>query len=110
MKNLVLLFCLISIHSFGQMISGSLVNEGRSVLNKPAFIIEGMADGFAKVELAVDRTGKVTSARMVETNLKSTPAKYEIKNYVKTFSFEKGNHFPKFHNVVVKITIMKGRE
>ena len=52
MKNLVLLFCLISIHSFGQMISGSLVNEGRSVLNKPAFIIEGMADGFAKVELA----------------------------------------------------------
>ena len=110
MKNLVILFCLISSSSFGQLISGSLVDEGRLLMNKSAFIIEGMADGFVKIELAVDRTGKVTSARMVETNLKSTPAKYEIKNYVKTFTFEKGTHFPKFHHVVVKITMMKGRE
>ena len=110
MKNLVILFCLISSSSFGQLISGSLVDEGRLLLNKSAFIIEGMADGVVKIELAVDRTGKVTSARMVETNLKSTPAKYEIKNYVKTFTFEKGTHFPKFHHVVVKITMMKGRE
>lgn len=110
MKKLVILFCLISSSSFGQLISGSLVDEGRLLLNKSAFIIKGMADGFVKIELAVDRTGKVTSARMVETNLKSTPAKYELKNYVKTFTFEKGTHFPKFHHVVVKITMMKERE
>ncbi len=107
MRKLLFLFILISSSSFGQLISGTLVEEGRKVLNNPAFIIEGMANGYAKYELAVNREGKVTSARLVETNLKSTPATFTIKNYVKTFTFQPGTYYPKFHHVVVKITMME---
>lgn len=107
MRQLLFLFLLFSTTSFGQLISGDLIEEGRKVLNKPAFVIEGMANGYAKYELAVDREGKVTSARLVDTNLKSTPATFTIKNYVKTFTFQPGTYYPKFHHVIVKITMLK---
>ncbi len=107
MRNLFILFLLVSSSSFGQLISGTLTNDGRKVLNQPSFVIKGMANGYAKYELAVDRNGKVTSAKLIDTNLKSTPAKYTIKNYVKTFTFQPGTYYPKFHHVVVKVTMMK---
>ncbi len=107
MRKLLFLFLLLSSTSFGQLISGTLMDEGRKVLSDPPFIIEGMTDGYAKYELAVNREGKVTSAKLVETNLKSTPATYTIKNYVKTFTFQPGTYYPKFHHVVVKITMVK---
>lgn len=110
MRAFLILSLLISNFTFGQLISGSLVDEGRKILNKPAYIVEGMANGWIKLELAVDRTGKVTSVRQVETNLKSTPARFEVKNYVKKFKFQPGTYYPKFHHVIVKITVMKGRE
>jgi len=80
------------------------------MLTKPAYIVEGMANGWIKLELAVDRTGKVTSVRQVDTNIKSTPARFEVKKYVRTFKFQPGTYYPKFHHVIVKITVMKGRE
>ncbi len=107
MRQLLFLFLLISTTSFGQLISGTLVEEGRKVLNKPAFIIEGMTNGYAKYELAVNREGKVTSTRLVDTNLKSTPATFTINNYVKTFTFQSGTYYPKFQHVIVKVAMMK---
>ena len=107
MRNFLFLFLLISTCSYGQLISGPLMNDGRKILNEPAYTIQGMANGFAKYELAVDRNGKVTSAKLVDTNLKSTPAKYTIKNYVNTFTFQPGTYYPKFHHVIVKITMVK---
>jgi len=86
------------------------MEERRPILDKPAYIIEGRVDGWVKYELAVDRKGKVTSARLVETNLKDTPAKIDTKNYVKTFRFKPGSYYPKFNHVVVKITMMAGRD
>ena len=107
MRKLLFLFLLISTSSFGQLISGTLVDEGRKVLNSPPFIIEGIANGYAKYELAVNREGKVTSARLVDSNLKSTPARYEITNYVKKFTFQGATYYPKFQHVIVKVTMMK---
>lgn len=109
MRFLIFFFLLSTSFSYGQLISGTLMDENRPVLNKPAYIIEGMANGYAKFELAVDRTGKVTSARQIETNLKSTPAKYQLKNYVKTISFKPGTYYPKFHHVVIKVTMMRAK-
>ena len=86
-----------------------LVDEGRSIIGNPEYTITGFSDGFAKYELAVNREGVVTSARLIESSLKSTPAKYEIRNHVVKFKFEKGTYYPKFHHVVVKITMIDGR-
>jgi len=66
-----------------------------------------MLNGYCTYELSVDRDGKVTNARLVDTNLKSTPAKYEVHNYVSEIKFEPGTYYPKFHYALVKITTLK---
>jgi len=45
---------------------------------------------------------------MVETNLKSTPAKTMLRNHAKNYTFEPGTYYPKHHQVVVKVTMVKG--
>jgi len=107
MKYLIIFIFFLSNLSYGQIISGEIVDEGRKVLNKPAFVIEGMTNGYAKYELSVDREGNVTSARKVKSDIRMAPAHYEIKNYLNKFQFEKGTYFPKFHYVIVKITMVK---
>ena len=100
-------FLFFSSMSFGQVLSGEILDEGRKVTSSIPFVIEGMLDGYCTYELAVDRDGKVTSARLVETNLKSTPAKYEVRNYVTKIKFAPGTYYPKFHHALVKITTVK---
>ena len=107
MKYLIIFTLLLSNLSYGQIISGAVKDEGRKVLDKPAFIIEGMTNGYAKYELAIDRDGNVTSARKVKSNIRITPAHIEIKNHVNKFKFEEGTIYPKFHHVVVKVTMVK---
>ena len=91
-----------------QLIEGDIVTVGRKLLNNPAFLIEGMKDGWAKFELAVDINGNVTGVTQKETNLKSTPATMLMRDYVKKFKFEAGTSFPVHHHVIVKITMVKG--
>ena len=109
MKNLlVLLSLIITSTASAQMMDGKLVEDGRKMTGKPTFIVEGMKNGWAKYELSVDINGKVTSATMVESNLKSTPATTIIRNHVKKFTFEKGTYYPKHHHVIVKVTMVRG--
>lgn len=107
MKKIAFIFALLSGSSYGQFMSGSLLDEGRKMTSDSKFIVEGMKSGTAQFELSVDREGKVTGVRMLESNLKSTPAEFELKKYMHTFIFEKGTHYPKFHHVVVKMTVVK---
>lgn len=100
-------FLFFSSMSFGQIISGEIVDEGRKMISETSFVVEGMADGFAIYEVAVNRNGKVTSAKLVESNLKNTPAKYEIRNYITRIKFAPGTIYPKFHHAKVKITTVK---
>ena len=110
MKNLFLVFFLIVTSSVNaQLIEGEIVTDGRKIVGEPKYIIEGMKDGWAKFDVSVDIDGKVTALTMIESNLKSTPATTMIRNHVKKFTFEKGTHYPKYHHVVVKITMIKGK-
>ncbi|MDX2360794.1 MAG: hypothetical protein QNK23_08300 [Crocinitomicaceae bacterium] len=107
MRNLIFLFLLISPVSFSQIISGPVKDEGRKMVTVTDYTIAGMVDGYAIYELAVDREGNVTSARLLETDLKSTPAKHKMQNHVMKLIFQKGTYFPKFHHAVVKFTMIK---
>jgi hypothetical protein len=104
---ITLTYLLVSVFSFGQLLEGDLIDEGRKLISKQHFILEGTKDGWASYELAVNRKGEVTSARLVDTNLKSTPSKMQIRDYVMEFAFEPGTYYPKFHHVTVKITLLK---
>ena len=107
MKVLVFFFLMISSLSHSQYIGGSAKDEGRKMIDSPSFLIEGFINGYVKYELAIDREGNVTGVRPLETDLKSTPARYELRNYVKTLKFEPGTYYPKFHHAIVKLTMMK---
>ncbi len=109
MKILTLLIVLFfASSSHAQLIEGAIVTDGRAVLNNPKFLIEGMKDGWAKFELAVDINGNVTGVTQKETNLKSTPATMLMRDHVKKFKFEAGTSYPVHHHVIVKITMVKG--
>ena len=107
MKYIIIIILFLSNTAFSQVISGAAKDEGRKLLNKPAFVIEGMTNGYAKYELAINREGNVTSSRKVKSNIRMTPAQIAIKNYVNKFKFQKGTIYPKFHHVVVKVTMLK---
>lgn len=106
-KQILGAFLLCSSMSFGQILSGEIVDEGRKMISETSFVVEGMQDGYATYEIAVNRNGNVTSAKLVDSNLKSTPAKYEIRNYITRMKFEPGTYYPKFHHAEVKITTVK---
>ena len=110
MKYLIIVVLFLSNASYSQVISGAVKDEGRKLLDRPAFIIEGMTNGYAKYELAIDREGNVTSSRKVKSDIRMAPAHIEMKNYVNKFKFEKGTVYPKFHHVIVKITMVKKKE
>mgnify|MGYP001112758330 CR=1 FL=1 len=109
MKSLFFFLFLITTTTVNaQLMSGAIVEDGRKITGEPKFIVEGMKNGWAKYDLSVDIEGKVTGVKMVESNLKSTPATTIIRNHVKKFRFEPGTYYPKYHHVIVKITMIKG--
>ena len=110
MKRLILSSFLVVLSSAAnaQFIGGKLKEDGRKIVGNPVYIVEGMKNGWAKYELSVDIEGKVTGVKMVESNLKSTPATTILRNHVQTFKFEPGTYYPKHHHAVVKITMIKG--
>lgn len=107
MRILLLLSCLISISAFGQVVDGELKTSGRKLITKTAFVLDGHHDGWAIYDLAVDIEGNVTGAVLKESSLPSRLDNMDIRNYVVTFKFEPGTHFPKFHHADVKITMVK---
>jgi hypothetical protein len=107
MKKLALIFALFCGTAYGQLLSGAIIDEGRQMTSDSKFIVEGMKNGTVKFELAVDREGIVTSIQMLESTLKSTPAEFELKKYMHTFTFAKGTFYPKFHHVIVKMTVVR---
>jgi hypothetical protein len=108
MKKII--FCALMILpslSFGQMLSGPLMDEGRKLLTSATFTIEDSREGVIFFNVAVDRTGKVASAKVDTegTTVVSTPARIVATNYLKALKFEPGTYFPEFHNVRIKVTL-----
>lgn len=106
MKLLAFLFLFIGFSSNAQLVSGTLIEEGRKAITDIKFVQEGTANGYVVYELAVDREGNVTGLTLVESTIKSTPTKVNVRNYLKTVKFEKGTHYPQFHHVRVKVTLV----
>ena len=110
MKSILLTFLSIltlSSHAQAQLTGGAVVAEGRDVAEGTVFQIDGIKDGWASFVLAVDRTGKVTSAEIQETNLSSSIDKMQLKKHEMKLKFQPGTHYPKFHNAEVRLTMIK---
>ncbi|MCO5259388.1 MAG: hypothetical protein M9916_04530 [Crocinitomicaceae bacterium] len=104
---LILTFWTISLVSFSQLVDGELVKEGRKLAVPSDFTMYESTSGDVFYRIAVDRTGKVTSAKLIgDKSVKvSIPLDVRIYNYLMDLKFEPGNHFPKFHDCEVKITL-----
>jgi len=103
---LIILLCSSSL-AYGQILNGAIKDEGRRLVTPTDFKYTGRVDGFAILELAVDREGNVTSTRLIETNIKSTPAMYELKKEITKLKFEKGTYYPQSHHAQVRFTLNK---
>ncbi len=104
---LSLITALISLTTFGQLLDGPLIDEGRKLVVSPGFIVTDAHEGVIIFQLAVDRKGNVTSAKIDPsgTTVVSTPARIVATKHVKTFKFQEGTYFPEFHHVRVMITL-----
>lgn len=107
MRNILLsLLFLCSIPlSYSQIFGGAIKDEGRKLLTPTNFKYKGRVNGYATFELAVDREGNITSTRLLETNIKSTPAMYELKKEIIKLKFEKGTYYPAHHHAEVRFTV-----
>lgn len=102
-------FFVLTFSSHAQLISGDLLDEGRKIITQTDYTIIGSTEGVIYYELAVDREGNVTSARLLgdQTTIHSTPLIYSAKNYCHSLKFEKGTYYPKFHHVVIRVNVVK---
>ena len=91
--------------SYSQL-TGDIKESGRKMQTITNFIKTGRLDGYAKYDISVDAKGKVTSAKLVDTDLKSTPALYELKNYVLKLKFAPGTWWPKYHHGIVQMRMI----
>ena len=81
----------------------------RKMTSTSDFTIVSNYEGYVVYELSVDPKGKVTSERFIpeQSTVKSTPANIEAKNFLKDFTFEPGDYYPKNHHVLVKVKFVK---
>lgn len=95
--------------SFSQLMDGNLMDEGRKMISTSTFKIVDNNIGVVYFELAVNRKGVVTSARLINqgTTVVSTPTRMKVRNYLMTMKFEEGTYYPEFHHVRVKMTVEK---
>ena len=110
MKNYILLFTLfLSLNSFGQLISGTLVDEGRKLVTVTDFKVTDINEGVMFFTLAVNRKGIVTSAtyESAGTTITSTPTRIAVRKYLMGLKFEEGMYYPEFHHVKVKVNVVK---
>ncbi len=101
-------FICLSFVGNAQLLSGSLVDEGRKMVTTSDFTFKDLNTGTIVYELAVNRLGKVTSAKLVPagTTISSTPTRVKVRNHLMGWSFQEGTYFPEFHHVKVKITVV----
>lgn len=110
MKTLLFIsFGLIAFNSFSQVLSGNVVNEGRSLTTKPVFKIKSTTEGVIVYDVTVNREGVITSTlfKAEQSTIKSTPLKVEANNYLRSLKFEANTRYPQFQHALIKITFVK---
>ncbi|SFT53512.1 hypothetical protein SAMN05216474_1146 [Lishizhenia tianjinensis] len=101
-------FAALSLFTSAQ-VSGDLKNDNRNLLTATDFKLKGKTQGVMYFNIAVDSEGKVSSVVLDRTKstIKSTPSMIQAKNTILGYQFQKGTHYPKYHQGVVKITFVK---
>jgi hypothetical protein len=110
MKILVILsLSLFSLNSYSQVLSGDVVNEGRSLITAPDFKIKSTTEGVIVYDVTVNREGVITSTlyKAEQSTIKSTPLKVEASNYLRALKFEANTRYPQFQHALIKITFVK---
>ena len=113
MKNLLLIVSLfISYWGSSQVISGSLVLAGRVRTDSTSLTIYDKHTGIVFVDIAVDRTGKVTGSRIhgEGTTIDSQQSMIKAAVLAKQLTFTPGTHFDKFQHAIVKFTYVSEDE
>ena len=95
--------------AFSQLIDGPIVTDKRPLISTIGFKIIDNNEGVLFYDLAVDPTGKVTSATLIKegTTVISTPTKIKVRNHLMLLKFQAGTHYPQVHKVKVKVTTAK---
>jgi hypothetical protein len=111
MKKLFFIGAILFSYNFcsAQLISGSLLDEGRKMTSKFDFNIEGKYSGHQFFELSVNSLGEVTSVKHLEEQggLISTPAKLIALKELYNLKFDGATYYPKFQHVKVKVNYTK---
>lgn len=108
MKALFFVLFFYPLLSFGQLISGTAVSEGRKLITKTDFKLKSTMEGVIYYEVAINRKGKITSTTFKPTNstVKSTPLKIEAVNFLKGLEFDANDLYPEFHHALIAISFV----
>ncbi len=113
MKNvLLLLLVLLTNFSYSQVISGTLVLSGRVRTDSTSLTIPDKHQGVVFIDIAVDRTGKVTGSRIhgEGTTIDSEQTLIRAAVLAKQLTFTPGTRFAKFEHALVKFTFVKDED
>ena len=107
-KIMIITTVLFAFNLLGQ-VKGDIAKDQRELLTETNFIKEGKVNGRLVYDIAIDSKGEITGIKLneEESSVKNTPLDIKTRNYVKTFKFQEGTHFPKHHQGQVIITIVK---
>ena len=96
--------CILSAQS--QVQSGTLVDSGRKVVGTADFKVVSATSGTVVIEVAVNRKGEVTGAKVIHdaTTIKSTPSVMKAVNAAKKLKFTPGTVYAEFEHARVKYT------
>jgi len=95
-----------------QVISGSLVLSGRVRTDSTSLTLPDKHQGVVFVDVAVDRTGKVTGSRIhgEGTTIDSEQTLIRAAVLAKQLTFTPGTRFAKFEHALVKFTFVKDED
>lgn len=111
MKKIILITALILVanHAKSQVISGSAVLSGRVRTDSTSLTIYDKHEGVVYVDVAIDRTGKVTGARIhgEGTDINSEQSMIKAVILAKQLTFTPGTYYEKFEHALVKFTYVR---
>lgn len=105
MKNIIPFIAFFISLQLSAQVSGDIKDDNRNLLSTTDFTIQSNVKGEMYFKISVNIEGEVTTASLdrEKSTVKSTPNMIKAKNMIMHFVFEKGTHYPKFHQGVVKI-------
>ncbi len=109
MKSLIILLFIVG-GSANAQVMGDIATDGRAITTDIDYNLYRDTTGMLVFNIAVNMEGKVTSCAVNrdKSTLRSTPLLISAKNRILTgLSFERGYAFPKHHQGLVQINVVR---